>query len=196
MSSSIAFLLSPNPGALTAATLRVPLSLLTTRVANASPSISSAIITKGRLVCAIFSRTGRRSFILLIFLSKIKIYGLSKSASIFSGLVTKYGLKYPLSNCIPSTVVTVVSIPFASSTVITPSFPTVFIASAISDPIVVSLLAEIVATCSILELSDPTSLLIFLSSATIAADALSIPRLRSIGFAPEATFRIPSVIKA
>ena len=47
MSSNIAFLLSPNPGALTANTLKVPLNLLTTSVANASPSISSAIIKIG-----------------------------------------------------------------------------------------------------------------------------------------------------
>ena len=47
ISSSIAFLLSPKPGALTAAILREPLSLLTTNVASASPSISSAIIKRG-----------------------------------------------------------------------------------------------------------------------------------------------------
>ena len=47
ISSSIAFLLSPKPGALTAATLRDPLILLTTIVARASPSMSSAIINKG-----------------------------------------------------------------------------------------------------------------------------------------------------
>ena len=35
ISSSIAFLLSPNPGALTAAIFNPPLSLLTTRVAKA-----------------------------------------------------------------------------------------------------------------------------------------------------------------
>ena len=44
MSSSIAFLLSPKPGALTAAIFSPPLSLFTTRVANACPSTSSAII--------------------------------------------------------------------------------------------------------------------------------------------------------
>ena len=49
ISSSIAFRLSPNPGAFTAATFNPPLSLLTTRVASASPSISSAIINNGLL---------------------------------------------------------------------------------------------------------------------------------------------------
>ena len=46
ISSSIAFLLSPKPGALTAAIFNPPLSLFTTRVARACPSTSSAIINK------------------------------------------------------------------------------------------------------------------------------------------------------
>ena len=51
MSSSIALRRSPKPGALTAATLRPPRSLLTTRVASASPSMSSAMISSGRPDC-------------------------------------------------------------------------------------------------------------------------------------------------
>ena len=47
ISSSIAFLRSPKPGALTAAIFNAPLSLFTTNVANASPSTSSAITSKG-----------------------------------------------------------------------------------------------------------------------------------------------------
>src|SRR6266851_10357958 len=47
ISSSIALRRSPNPGALTAATLRPPRSLLTTRVAKASPSTSSATSSNG-----------------------------------------------------------------------------------------------------------------------------------------------------
>ena len=47
ISSSIAFLLSPNPGAFTAAIFSEPLILFTTKVANASPSTSSAIINNG-----------------------------------------------------------------------------------------------------------------------------------------------------
>ena len=46
MSSNIAFLLSPKPGAFTAAILREPLNLLTTKVAKASPSTSSEIIKR------------------------------------------------------------------------------------------------------------------------------------------------------
>ena len=46
MSCSMALRRSPKPGALTAATLRPPRSLLTTSVASASPSTSSAMITQ------------------------------------------------------------------------------------------------------------------------------------------------------
>ncbi len=70
------------------------------------------------------------------------------------------------------------------------------IASAISFPIALSLLAEIVATCSILLLSAPTSFDIFFNSATTAITALSIPRFKSIGFAPAATFLSPPVTMA
>ena len=46
MSRSISLRRSPKPGALTASTLIVPRSLLTTSVASASPSTSSAMMTK------------------------------------------------------------------------------------------------------------------------------------------------------
>ena len=58
ISSSIAFLLSPKPGALTAAIFKPPLNLLTTNVARASPSTSSAIIKRGLPDWTTFSRTG------------------------------------------------------------------------------------------------------------------------------------------
>jgi nitrate reductase beta subunit len=47
MSWSMAFLLSPNPGALTAQTFIPPLSLLTISVDKASDSTSSAMINSG-----------------------------------------------------------------------------------------------------------------------------------------------------
>ena len=72
ISSSIAFRRSPKPGALTAATLSVPRSLFTTRVASASPSTSSAITKTFLLVWRTFSRTGRRSEIAEIFCEVIK----------------------------------------------------------------------------------------------------------------------------
>ncbi len=51
MSSSMALRRSPKPGALTAATLRPPRSLLTTSVASASPSTSSATMSSGLPDC-------------------------------------------------------------------------------------------------------------------------------------------------
>ena len=72
MSRSISLRRSPKPGALTAATLRVPRSLFTTSVASASPSTSSAMISSGFPACATFSSMGSSSFIAEIFLSWIR----------------------------------------------------------------------------------------------------------------------------
>ena len=69
ISSNIALRLSPNPGAFTAAIFREPLSLLTTKVANASPSTSSAIINNDFPCCATGSKIGSKSFIVETFLS-------------------------------------------------------------------------------------------------------------------------------
>ncbi len=90
----------------------------------------------------------------------------------------------------PSTTSSEVSIDFASSTVMTPSLPTFSIASAMMRPIVSSLFAEIVPTCSII--LPLTGLLSFLSCALTAATASSIPRLSAIGLAPAVTFLLPS----
>ena len=75
-SSSIALRRSPKPGALTAATLIVPRSLLTTSVARASPSMSSAMMSSGRPGWPTSSSTGSRSFIELIFFSWIRMTGI------------------------------------------------------------------------------------------------------------------------
>ena len=69
ISSNIAFLLSPKPGALTAATFTIPLMELTTKVASASPSTSSAIINNGLPALATASNIGNISLIFDIFLS-------------------------------------------------------------------------------------------------------------------------------
>ena len=53
---------SPKPGALTATELKVPRILLTTKVARASPSTSSAMISNGLPDCMTFSSTGSRSW--------------------------------------------------------------------------------------------------------------------------------------
>ena len=69
ISSIIAFLRSPNPGALTAAIFKPPRSLLTTRVASASPSTSSAIITRGLPACTTASNKGNIGCKLVNFFS-------------------------------------------------------------------------------------------------------------------------------
>src|SRR5436305_4749802 len=91
----------------------------------------------------------------------------------------------------PSTTSSSVSSDFASSTVITPSLPTFFIASAMKRPISGSPLAEIVPTWAISSF-EVTFLEFFCRSATIASTARSTPRLRSIGFMPAATALAPS----
>src|SRR5580704_16411166 len=93
----------------------------------------------------------------------------------------------------PSTTSSSVSAVFASSTVITPSLPTFFIASAIILPTALSPLAEIVPTWAISS-DDCTFLERRSMSLTTAAAARSMPRLRSIGFIPAATSLRPSLM--
>ena len=84
MSSNIAFLLSPKPGALHAATFTIPRMLLTTNVARASPSTSSAMIIKALPDFATPSRRGIKSLIFDIFLSNRSTNGSSKTTFILS----------------------------------------------------------------------------------------------------------------
>src|ERR1700741_186429 len=91
----------------------------------------------------------------------------------------------------PSTTSSSVSSDLASSTVITPSLPTFFIASARKRPISASPLAEMVPTWAISSF-EVTFFEFFLRSSTMASTAMSIPRLRSIGFMPAATALEPS----
>ena len=79
----------------------------------------------------------------------------------------------------------------ASSTVITPSLPTLSIASAIISPMAGSWLAEMVPIWAISFLFL-VGFAIFWISGIIAATAASMPLLISIGFAPAVTFFIPS----
>src|SRR6266545_2170452 len=78
-----------------------------------------------------------------------------------------------------------------SSTVMTPSLPTLSITSAMISPTSGSaaLIAATAAICSRLS----TSTLCFSSSATIASTAFSMPRLTPIGLAPAVTTRRPSL---
>src|SRR6188768_165390 len=91
----------------------------------------------------------------------------------------------------PSTRSSSFSRPLPSSTVMTPSLPTLSIASEIVLPISGSALAEMAPTWAI-SLEVVQGLLIFFSSSTAAVTALSMPRLRSIGFMPAATYFMPS----
>src|ERR1700688_4351996 len=91
----------------------------------------------------------------------------------------------------PSTTSSSVSSDLASSTVITPSLPTFFMASARKRPISASPLAEMVPTWAISSL-EVTFLVFFCRSATTASTARSMPRFKSIGFMPAATDLAPS----
>src|SRR6266480_2083818 len=92
----------------------------------------------------------------------------------------------------PSTTSSSVSSDLASSTVMTPSLPTFFIASARKRPISESPFAEIVPTCAISSF-DVTAFECFFRSSTTVSMARSMPRLRSIGFMPAATPLAPSL---
>ena len=83
---------------------------------------------------------------------------------------------------------------FDSSTVMTPSLPTFSIASAISSP-TSSSPEEIAATCAIAALPSTFFELLLISSTSFLT-AWSMPFLRIIGFAPAATFLMPSWIIA
>src|ERR1700681_2192390 len=91
----------------------------------------------------------------------------------------------------PSTTSSSVSSDLASSTVMTPSLPTFFMASARNLPISASPLAEMVPTWAISSF-EVTFLEFLTRSATTAFTARSIPRFRSIGFMPAATDLAPS----
>src|SRR5262245_54666948 len=80
---------------------------------------------------------------------------------------------------------------FDSSTVTTPSLPTLSIASAMTWPIDASA-AELVATAAMAVFSS-TSLACDWIDATTALTPFSMPRLRLIGLAPAATLRMPLV---
>src|SRR5712671_2944520 len=91
----------------------------------------------------------------------------------------------------PSTMSTSVSSDLASSTVITPSLPTFCMAWAIILPMLLSPFDEIVPTWAT-SAEEPTLRARFSMSFTTAATAMSMPRLRSIGFMPAATALPPS----
>mmetsp|Transcript_26251 Transcript_26251/g.73440 ORF Transcript_26251/g.73440 Transcript_26251/m.73440 type:complete len:271 (-) Transcript_26251:702-1514(-) len=102
-SCNIAFRWSPKPGAFTAASCNPPRSLLTTIVAKASPSTSSATMNKGRCTFAACSSTGRMAWTLEIFLSYRRTSGSVRFTFCAFESVMKCGEMNPRSNFMPST---------------------------------------------------------------------------------------------
>mmetsp|Transcript_2205 Transcript_2205/g.3760 ORF Transcript_2205/g.3760 Transcript_2205/m.3760 type:complete len:336 (-) Transcript_2205:570-1577(-) len=142
----MAFLLSPKPGALTAATLSPPRSLFTMSIAKASLSTSSAMMSNGLCVLATCSKIGRIAWTEEIFFSCNNTKGLSSSTFCVLLSVIKYGEMYPRSSFIPSTTSSSCSKVLPSETVIVPSLPTFSKACVMSPPTAVSPFAAIVAT--------------------------------------------------
>src|SRR6185436_6670817 len=97
---------------------------------------------------------------------------------------------WPLSKRMPSVSSSSRPKVLLSSTVMTPSLPTLSIASAMISPTVGSPaeMEAVEAICSLVS----TSLASLASSSATAATAASMPRLSAIGFAPAATLRSPS----
>src|SRR5882724_7857500 len=190
MSPSMALRRSPKPGALTATDLNSPRILLTTSVASASPSTSSAMMTSGLPDCTTLSSSGSMSLLAEILELTTRMYGSSRTASSRSGSVTKYGAMYPLSKRMPSVSSSSRPKVLLSSTVMTPSLPTLSMASAIISPIAGSPaeMDAVEAICSLVS----TSLASLDSSSLTASTAASMPRLSAIGLAPAATLRRPS----
>src|SRR5579859_5454052 len=91
----------------------------------------------------------------------------------------------------PSTTSSSLSRPCPSSTVITPSLPTLAIASAMVLPMLSSEFAEMVPTCAI-AFGSLQGLESFFSSSVAVVTAWSMPRFRSIGLMPAATDFRPS----
>ena len=89
MSCSRALRRSPKPGALTAQVLMVPRKVLSTIVASASPSMSSAITSSGRPAFSTSSSSGSRSCSEDSFLSCSRIAASSSTAFCRSGLLMK-----------------------------------------------------------------------------------------------------------
>ena len=158
-----------------------PFNLLSVRVDNASPVISSAIINKGLLVSITGVNIATACSFVLSIPPTTNINGFCMLTSILSGEEEKKGVISPRSNCRPSTLFKTVSNPLPSSTLTAPSDPTLLNASATILPIAGSLLAEIVAICSTIGESCFIAIAVEFNSSTITCVALSIPLLRSNG---------------
>mmetsp|Transcript_33075 Transcript_33075/g.78438 ORF Transcript_33075/g.78438 Transcript_33075/m.78438 type:complete len:301 (+) Transcript_33075:166-1068(+) len=186
---------SPKPGALTAQTWMMPRILLTTRVASASPTMSSQMITSGAPALAACSRMGMICLAVSTLWSATRTRQLSNSQTWRSGLVTNCGEMNPRSICMPSCTSTLVSRELEDSMERTPSAPTLSRASAMSWPTNSSLPAEIEATALIW--SKPETGRAFSRSFSMRKlQVLSMPRLTNTGFAPEVTTCMPNLMSS
>ena len=145
MSSSIAVRLSPYDGALIAAQLN-PRSLLTMIVDKMSSCRSSAMMRSGAPDDVTLCKQEMSSWMLVSFLSAMRMNGFSSSTSPVSAFVTMYGLMQLWSTTIPSTILLWMSIVLPFSTLIVPSLPILSMTSAIVSPISLSWFADTVAT--------------------------------------------------
>src|ERR1700742_1587364 len=185
---------SPKNGALTATAFSVLRIALTTSVDNGSPSTSSAITSSGLPASATFSNSGRKSGSELILSRCNRIRTSSSTACCASKSVTKYADRKPLSKPTPSVNSSSVLSVDDSSTLTTPSWPTLVIASPTSSPMCSSR-DDTVATCAIPVLPD-TGVAAASSASDTASAALLIPRPSAIGLAPAATLRSPCLMMA
>ena len=141
-----------------------------------------------------FSSSGRMSATAEILPWCSSTCASSRTTSWRSASVTKCGEMKPLSNCMPSVKSSSIAVVEDSSTVMTPSLPTLSKASASRSPISRSWL-ETEATDAIWALPS-TGVEISPSFSESASTAFSMPRLRAAGAAPEATLRRPSCTMA
>ena len=152
------------------------------------------MIISGLPASATFSSIGSRSGSELILSWCNRISGSSSTASWESKSVTKYADRKPLSKPTPSVNSSSVLRVEDSSTLTTPSAPTLFIASPTSSPRWASR-DDTVATWAIASLPD-TGVADASSASDTASAALLIPEPSSIGLAPAATRRRPPLISA
>mmetsp|Transcript_13516 Transcript_13516/g.49173 ORF Transcript_13516/g.49173 Transcript_13516/m.49173 type:complete len:403 (-) Transcript_13516:219-1427(-) len=182
---------SPKPGAFMADTFNTPRSLFTTRVARASPVISSAMIRRGAFSLLTFSRIGINCLICSSFSSVIRTLQFSNSTIERSWLVMNWGEMYPLSISMPSSTSTVVSKEVDDSIEITPSDPTFSMASATISPTKSSFPADMLAM-ALMSSVPSTGLDFSFSSSTRAFTVLSMPFFKATGLKPAATACRPS----
>ena len=192
MSSSMALRRSPKPGAFTAQVLRMPRRLLTTRVASASPSTSSAMISSGLPAFATCSRTGSRSRMVEIFFVVEQNIGIFENRYLLVGIVDEVRRKIAAVelHALDDFELLLQGLAvFNSDHAFLADFFHRFGNDLADDE---SALAEIEPTCAI-SLLVVQGFEIFFSSADDGLTALSMPRFRSIGFMPAATNFMPSL---